>query len=193
MANRILPFVRKLGERQGLAFGKKERVVAEAAPAARSIENPALAYSLHLDDVLRPAHQRQHAPKTCPSALGRNAHELAQQALVVGAVARSRAGVAGGVKSGIAAESIDLEAGVVRQRGRAERLVHRERLRDRIVSVCGSGFGWKEHCGMSAERIDALGETTEQDGELAGLPRVPGREDDQVQTFGSCFRPSTLR
>src|SRR3569623_96920 len=165
----------RLGERHAELRREEQRVVAEAAGAARRVEDHAFTRAVRGDHVVaeRPGDigQREHRAKPAGALRGRHAGERLEQLLVVRGVVVAGAGVARAVDAGCAAERVDLEAAVVGERGQAGRLRHLARL---LRRVAGERVGVLDDIGhvniVERSHFDA-GQQLAQLDELAAIAR----------------------
>ena len=151
--------------------GDEDRVVAEAALAARRLGHAALAGALDACAARCPARRRR--PRRRSAARSRAATSARSLSRFSASVARL-AGVAGGAHAGAAAERLGLDAGVVGDRGRAGGGGGGARLDQRVLRERLAGLG---------RQLDLVGQRLElrvgqQALELAQLVGVAGREDE---------------
>ncbi len=115
MTDLVLFFRSQLRGTAVQAGGQEDRVVAEAASAARLERNHALPLAVCDDGVgvVGFANKHDDAVVACLAKLGVHAVHLGQQFLQVFLISRIFAGEACGVDAGAAAEAVDFDAGIV--------------------------------------------------------------------------------
>jgi len=190
MADRVLGFRAHLGRGLLETVRHEDRVVAEAAGAARNPRQLALDlpgyHPLAEGPAVRGGHHQGGGTDEPGAEAGlRHIGHLRQHQVQVGLVVAVPAGPAGGQHAGHAAERVHAQARIVGHRGQLRVSRDRARLQQRVLLERGPGLG---HLGRAGKRVEpgqrdlrAAGTLGGQDPrQLAQLGGVPGGEDHRV-------------
>jgi hypothetical protein len=142
MAASVLFLGGKLGRRHFETGRLKDGVVTEPARPSRRREHATLPRTLgdERGGIVGAARERDHALIARRAALRRHIAKLFEHLLQVGEIGRAFAGVAGRIDAGAATQRIDLDSGVVGERGEAGQARGMARFQQRVFSEGQSGF-----------------------------------------------------
>ena len=166
----------QLGERDLRAARDEDRVVAEAARAARRLEDPPRAFAPRGRDGALRRRERDHAHEAGVARRAGRGGERGQQRAQPAPVVESGPAEARRAGAGRAAEPGHLEPRVVGQRETAGGARDRERLGRRVRRVVVALFR-KHEAGSALEPAQLDREIAQEPAQLAQLAGVRGRHD----------------
>lgn len=175
MTDFILGLRRQLSKRLFKAGRQKNRIVTEAGPATRRIDNCSFGNSFERAEQFATTRQRDHAPESRRSFSLRLSRKLPQQFFDIVLVACHFPAVTRGINSRRTVQRVDLQSRIVRHDKILSILRYAGRFQDRVLRKTAAGlFDFSNIRGIA--EIGYLKTFSQDLGKLARLVRVARRE-----------------
>ena len=171
MTDLILSLRRQLGKRLVKTGWQKDRIVTEAGPATRRIDNCSLGNSFERAEQFATTRQRDHAPESRRSFCLRLPRKLPQQFFDIVLVAFRLAGVTRGINPRRTVQRVDLQSGIVRHDKAQSILRYADRFQDCILRKRLTGL-FDSRDDSRARKITHVKAVSKDLGKLARLMRV---------------------